>query len=396
MPATYETIEQHLANVDFETIRGLNPVALSICALANLVGFKLSELRNLSPISSKAKVWPQKNIKSLFYSRIGLCAVTIITAFIFPSTVQAATYRAYGQSGGISFFNEGSVDEGIVNHGIPGSRTKIITEGIPSVFSEIYEWDKDSGGAAAGLSYRVMVTGAPDTTIGIGFRGAYKLYSSLGRDIERGHESSASIAVNLYSSIDEETLTESRAGFGAKITNLSTLQIDKNLESNLRYWPAQIEFYPGGNIGGGSTSYRYDLERDFGSYEDFNSLFGYFDGTINFRLNSDGRGYVDVGLSAIAYGISLDDVASAFVDPYIYIDPLYLLSYSSAHLDFEPGVGNGFVEDFGTEQQIPEPSTTSLAIFALLTLLRGRYSKKTSKNAMSSNSPLQGLCTRTA
>ena len=107
------------------------------------------------------------------------------------------------------------------------------------------------------------------------------------------------------------------AGFGAKITNLSTLQIDKNLESNLRYWPAQIEFYPGGNIGGGSTSYRYDLERDFGSYEDFNSLFGYFDGTINFRLNSDGRGYVDVGLSAIAYGISLDDVASAFVDPYI-------------------------------------------------------------------------------
>ena len=71
--------------------------------------------------------------------------------------------------------------------------------------------------------------------------------------------------------------------------------------------------------------------------------------SISIRVN----GIISVGVGALTEAINLG-AATAYADPYFYIDPDFLISHPGFSLQISPGIGNDPTPVFGA---VPEPSS---------------------------------------
>lgn len=293
-------------------------------------------------------------------------------------SVQAATYNTYGISydtpqspPNILFSSEGSFDSGFMYNGNQTAWTKIFKEGTPSVFAGVNNENADAGGGVeshALLRYRATIIGSPNTIVGLGFKGFFELHSSVG-EIGAEHRSTASVNVSLVSELpsDEASPEYPNTGFRAVIQN--------ELFANFLY-PTSIEFTK--RASRGSAIEMISVEKNGLVWqEDYNKVYGLFGGVLRVPIWSDGMGLVDVFLDVSAsilgtIDFGKSDFATAYLDPYLYIDPSYLADHPETRLEVEPGIGNDPVAISPPTNPIPEPSSTELIGCALLLISKFR------------------------
>jgi hypothetical protein len=97
-------------------------------------------------------------------------------------------------------------------------------------------------------------------------------------------------------------------------------------------------------------------------------------GTFSGSFLSSAGSTLSVILSAFAARV-FEDVApgpaSAYIDPFFQIDPVWAASHTGYSLQFEPGVGNGAPGNINTP--VPEPETFVLMAAGLAVILRRRH-----------------------
>lgn len=328
------------------------------------------------------------NIKNHFKFRSQITGA-ILASVIGIGNVQAAEYQTFGISAKdgettILFRDSGPMILGSVPHGSATVSTNIIKETVPSVYASVFTPASvfvERG--YADFTYGARIYGPPDTTIGLGFKGVYSLTSSIGES-DYYRSSTAFVRVNVSSSSSPNVSADpATTSFSAYLLNEARLNgLDEHQEWIRVVDPTKYSFtevseknrFIEHNIMWLETkNYRGDGDSD----QYFDRLAGQFNGSLNIPLNWEGAAYLTINLRADVRGKGIGDTATAFLDPYLFLDPDSQRIYPGARLEIESGVGNTPALAIPTHA-VPEPATYGLLFAGILVILgTSKHRKKT-------------------
>jgi len=297
-------------------------------------------------------------------------------------------------SGNGPALTEGIIDPLEVTSGVYASQASIASgyvdsRSTPAVSSNIFGGPDPYFGAGSfgELSYRFEVKGRPNSQVPVDFIGKTNLYSHFGEaEVDTIFVTTAVSNFSIYSDIGS---FGNSVGMQTKISNFSIANgllgyidsgaVASKIEASTHGSRGSfIELSTaGGNIRGEGGSQpplpSNTISLSSGVVNGLERLDGLFGGTILIVTNSQGVGSGSVHLSAFAGSGSLNgdskgfSIASSFIDPYLYINPTYLSSNSSASLRVLDGVGNGPIS--------PVPESSALVYMCLGCVLLWLQSK---------------------